>query len=297
MAKIVVTSDQHLGYEKSNVKDFINFLDYIYKRDDIEALILLGDLIDMWRRDASGLFLEFSDIVKQLLNLKDSKNVRTYIIAGNHDYHLLKLLDAAYHFNFYPEIPDNSLSVHSSPSSALPALTFPSTNGLKYKFRHGWEFDLAQHPIIMEAMCHNMSDEAGHARSSIYHILEITKDYLGNQLKGIIDYHNTEGKNGYVENLLLPPEERLKPYVGDVEKKAYTSVNEGEVLIFGHTHRPFVSDDMKLVNTGSWVSDAEVHNTFVELEGKEIKLFQFKDQQKITEIRSRISLSSTSASA
>jgi predicted phosphodiesterase len=286
MAKIVVTSDQHLGYENSNVKDFINFLDYIYKRDDVEALILLGDLIDMWRRDASGLFLEFSDIVKQLLNLKDSKNIQTYIIAGNHDYHLLKLLDPAYHFNFYQEIPDPSIS---APSSVLSTLTSPSTNGIKYKFRHGWEFDLAQHPIIMEAMCHNMSDEAGHARSSIYHILEITKDYLGKELGGIIDYHDTKGNNGYVENLLLPPAQRLKPYFGDLEKRAYTSVNEGEVLIFGHTHRPFVTDDLKLANTGSWVSDAEVHNTFVELEGKEIKLFQFKDQQVITEIKSRVS--------
>ncbi len=284
MAKIIVTSDQHLGYENSNVKDFINFLDYIYKRDDIEALILLGDLIDMWRRDASGLFLAFSDIVKQLLNLKDSKNVQTYIIAGNHDYHLLKLVDPTYHFNFYSEIPDPSLS---APSSVLS--TSPSTSGIKYKFRHGWEYDLAQHPIIMEAMCHNMSDETGHARSSIYHMLEITKDYLGKELEGIIDYHDTKGNNGYVENLLLPPEERLKGYFGDVEKRAYTSVNEGELLIFGHTHRPFVTDDLKLANTGSWVKDAEVHNTFVELEGREMKLFQFKDQQVITEIKSRVS--------
>ena len=128
----------------------------------------------------------------------------------------------------------------------------------------------------MEALCHNMSDAAGNARSSIYNILQIAKDQFDKNLKQIIDFHNQ--RNGYVQNLLLPPEERLKSYVSDVEKKAYSSVNEGETLVFGYTHRSFISSDGKIINTGSWVTGAEFHNTFVEIEDKEAKLFQFIDK-------------------
>ena len=159
----------------------------------------------------------------------------------------------------------------------------------KYIFKHGWEFDLAQHPIIMEAMCFNMSDEAGHIKSSIYNILEITKDQLDKDLKEIIDFHNK--KDGYVQNLLLPPEQRLKPYLADVEKKAYSTVKDGEILVFGHTHRPFISDDGKIVNTGSWVKEAEFHNTFLEIDGNIMRLFQFNNEDAIVDTTEKLTLS------
>ena len=108
MSKFVVTSDQHLGYENSNADDFKNFLDYIFtKRDDIQSLILLGDLVDMWRRDASGIFLEFSWMINQLSNVRNNKKIEIYIVAGNHDYHLLKLHDSSYQFKFYQKLPDS----------------------------------------------------------------------------------------------------------------------------------------------------------------------------------------------
>jgi UDP-2,3-diacylglucosamine pyrophosphatase LpxH len=274
MTKIIVTSDQHLGYEKSNVDDFKNFLDYIFEENgDVQSLILLGDLIDMWRRDASGLFLEFSEIVNKLLKLTITKKIGVYIVAGNHDYHLLRLQDHGYQFKFYELLPSSS-----SPSAEI---TIPG--GKKFTFKHGWEFDLAQHPLIMEAMCNNMSDQAGGARSSVYHILETAKDKLGKDLNEIIHFHDTQGQ-GYVENLLVNPEKRLELYFPDVERKAYESVGEGETLVFGHTHRPFVTKDHKLVNSGSWVSDAVTSNTFVEIEGDQIKLRQFKDKQTIIDL-------------
>lgn len=275
MSKIIVTSDQHLGYEKSNVVDFKNFLDYILEDGDVQSLILLGDLIDMWRRDASGLFLEFSEIVSKLLNLTTAKKIGVYIVAGNHDYHLLKLQDQGYQFKFYESLPDPS-----SPSSSVTITTIGSK---KFRFKHGWEFDLAQQRLIMEAMCDNMSDEVGRARSSVYRILEIAKDSLDKDLKEIIHFHDTHGQ-GYVENLLLPPEKRLELYFPDVEKKAYESVGQGETMVFGHTHRPFGSMDQKVINSGSWVSDAETSNTFVLIEGEDMKLCQFKDKQTIIDI-------------
>jgi UDP-2,3-diacylglucosamine pyrophosphatase LpxH len=279
MTKIIVTSDQHLGYEKSNVGDFKDFLDYILEADaDVQSLILLGDLVDMWRRDASGLFLAFSEIVSKLLKLSITKKIEVYIVAGNHDYHLLKLQNPGYQFKFYEALPDPA-----SPSFAT-IIKPATTSDRKYTFKHGWEFDHAQHPLIMEAMCHNLSDEAGNARSSIYHFLEIAKDHLDKELNGIIHAIEAPGDD-YVQNLLLPPEKRLGDlFLPDVEKTAYQSVGEGETLIFGHTHRPLVSSDHKLVNTGSWVSDAQPSNTFVEIDGDQIKLCQFKNKDTIIDI-------------
>ncbi|MGB6531471.1 MAG: metallophosphoesterase [Candidatus Nitrosopolaris sp.] len=271
MTKIIVTSDQHLGYDKSNVADFNNFLDYILTDGEVESLILLGDLIDMWRRDASGLFLEFSEIVRKLFRI--AEKVEVHIVAGNHDYHLLRLLDHGYPFKFYKSLPD--------PSSSSVEIT--TTGNKRFIFKHGWEFDLAQHPLIMEAMCHNMSDEEGQAISSVYHILDVAKDSLDKDLKEVIHFHDTQGQ-GYVKNLLLPPEKRLESYFQDVERKAYESVGQGETLVFGHTHRPFVSNDQKVINSGCWVSDAQISNTFVQIEGEEMRLCQFTEKQTTIDI-------------
>ncbi len=53
-----VVSDQHLGYENSDKKSFNQFLDSLLNEREVTDLVLLGDVVDMWRRDASGVFLE-----------------------------------------------------------------------------------------------------------------------------------------------------------------------------------------------------------------------------------------------
>jgi len=82
-------------------------------------------------------------------------------------------------------------------------------------------------------------------------------------------------KENYVQHLLTPPKIRLSATFGEVEKKAAQSVQEGQLLVFGHTHRPFVSPTQNLVNTGSWVNDEETYNTYVELDGKNIRLMKY----------------------
>ena len=93
----------------------------------------------MWRRDISGLFLENHQILQSLLTLKQKKPV--YYVAGNHDYHLLKLVDHRYPLEFEKD------------------LTLPG-NGVTYVFKHGYEFDSEQWPPLMELLCDNTSDEA-----------------------------------------------------------------------------------------------------------------------------------------
>jgi UDP-2,3-diacylglucosamine pyrophosphatase LpxH len=102
LSKVVVTSDQHIGYQNSNVADFGNFLDGLLKRDDVKSFVILGDFVDMWRRDVSGLFLENSGILDKVLALRKSQ-IEVYVVAGNHDYHVLKLTDHGYPFEFRRE--------------------------------------------------------------------------------------------------------------------------------------------------------------------------------------------------
>ena len=132
-----------------------------------------------------------------------------------------------------------------------------------YVFKHGYEFDSEQWTPMVELLCDNISDEVGQVRSDIWNRLIAAGQTL-EHIKYLIEIlHFTE--ENYVQRLLTPPKERLSATFGEVEKKAAQSVQKGQLLVFGHTHKPFVSPTQNLVNTGSWVNDEETYNTYVEL--------------------------------
>ncbi len=124
---------------------------------------------------------------------------------------------------------------------------------------------------------------AGQIRSNSYAIIERGL----NELKDIIVRHG--GPDGYLNHIQLTPEQRLVSSFTDVENRAFNDLKPGEILIFGHTHRPFISDNGRLANSGSWVREATITNTFLELDGSgEARLFSFKDAKNISEINDRV---------
>ncbi len=246
MGKVVVTSDIHLGYANSDAVGYSSFLDTLSRRDDVDSFVILGDFVDMWRRDASGVFLENHDILEKVLRLQP--RIKVYVVAGNHDYHLLQLTD------------------HRYPFEALPNLVLDG-GSVRYRLVHGWEFDLEQQPPIMELLCHNFSDSGGQLESGIYAELQET----GSEIKSFFEGH--PDARVLANHLRQPPEQRLQLTISDVEQRAFDSRQPGEILIFGHTHRPFVSAGDTVVNTGSWVTDAQIRNTYVELDGAHVGLF------------------------
>ena len=248
---IVATSDQHLGYTNANKSAFNSFLDSLQTETGITDLVLIGDVVDMWRRDASGVFLENQDTMEKIFSLM--KTMKVHFIAGNHDYHVLALQN------------------HSYPLTFIRNLTL-TEGGRTYRFLHGYEFDWEQQPPLMEALCRVMSDGGGTFESGAWATL--TRDWtdLGYFLatfvrKGRIRRH--------VENLQRRPEVRLVGQLSEVERRACESVQPGETLVFGHTHHPFINTRGNVVNSGSWVTDAPVHNTYVRLEGGLPRLFVF----------------------
>jgi UDP-2,3-diacylglucosamine pyrophosphatase LpxH len=193
---IVVVSDQHLGYQNSDKRSFDAFLQGLLADDGVTDLVLLGDVVDMWRRDASGVFLENRDTLDTIGQLQQRMNV--HYVAGNHDYHVLQLKDHAYPFQF------------------LVNLTL--TQGDRtLRFLHGYEFDPPQQPPLMEALCRVMSDEVGGFESGAWATL--TRDW-GDLQYFLSSIFRKRGIRKSVEALQTRPEDRLKETLGDVEKRA-----------------------------------------------------------------------------
>jgi UDP-2,3-diacylglucosamine pyrophosphatase LpxH len=96
---IVVISDVHLGLEECNKKDFEKFIDKFLAKKKIESLVLLGDILDFWRRPSLNVMFENLDILYKLSRL----NTKKYYIIGNHDY---SLCDMGFnmHFEFTKDV-------------------------------------------------------------------------------------------------------------------------------------------------------------------------------------------------
>ncbi len=256
--KVVVTSDHHLGYAEADKEAFNAFLDYLNEKSDVTHMVLLGDVVDMWRRDASGVFLESHDTVAKLLSLK-SKGVQIFYIAGNHDYHVLDLDSSKYPLDFRKEL---SL-----------------TDGqVTYRLVHGYEFDPDQKAPYMAFLCRIMSDKGGALEDHLW----TDFNSLNNIFAKIEPSFEKEDIAALAGRLQRRPEDRLKDSLDKVSLNACNEVKPGEVLVFGHTHVPFVNKAENVVNTGSWVKDSAVYDTYVELSDGKPRLFVF-GRQEITE--------------
>lgn len=310
----------HLGYEESQHTQFEAFLDsLIQKNETITHFVILGDFVDMWRRDVSGIFLTSNNIVSKIMELNKKIIARTkdnnsgvHGVFGNHDHHLRFLAKDDYPLHFQKELD----------------LT---DKGITYHFKHGHQFDLLQNPVLIELLCYNLNDNLGHIRSEfwdtfqsmiknlkgLFKINENRKEFLLETLNfpktkslDLADEELESHLDDYIKKLepdamnlakylVTPAKERLEPSntieleidsrspvnlfgkkgpnYDQVEKNAYhnDNIKNGKRLVFGHTHKPFVSSDCLLANSGSWVGTEDIHNTYLEIDGNDIRLMQY----------------------
>jgi UDP-2,3-diacylglucosamine pyrophosphatase LpxH len=257
-----------LGSGDSDKKSFNEFLSSLRDDETITDLVLLGDIVDMWRRDASGVFLENMDTVEIIVGLKDRMNV--HWLAGNHDYHLLKLRNRD-HYNYPFEFREKLELVDGEHT---------------YRFMHGYEFEYGKElPYlrpVLELLCHVMSDSEGVPEDELW--VDITK------LMGDLHYsafvHQLGGKDTVITHRSLhdSPAIRLFDKLEKLESRALEEVRgkPGQILVFGHTHHPFISKGEELVNSGSWVTESLLHNTYVVLEAGKPRLYVYGGEE-ITE--------------
>ncbi|MHA1615236.1 MAG: metallophosphoesterase [Candidatus Thorarchaeota archaeon] len=89
IAMIIAVSDIHLGDPNSNRVGFIHFIEEFLKpkREEITQLILLGDVLDLWRRDPTTVILENLGVFNNLCSL----GFHVYYVVGNHDFIMIDI--------------------------------------------------------------------------------------------------------------------------------------------------------------------------------------------------------------
>ncbi len=238
---IIVVSDVHLGYDRSNKDDFISFLDKC-DTQEIEHLVLLGDIFDFWRFSRADVFIKNDDAFRKLNSLR-AKNI--HYVVGNHDFILLKLYNEDK--TNYPFVVTRSLRLESG--------------GKKFFFVHGYDLEVATGSMTVE----NYEKFAGHMcfnTNLVDKIAIILWDIIGN-------LSNIKTRIQMATN---PPHKR--GIIDLIQKLSISSsvsmllgMQLDEILVFGHTHKPFLFDD-KVVNTGSWVNevpDKRSQNSYVKI--------------------------------
>lgn len=261
--KVIVISDIHLGYEFCDREALNNFLDDLEKDPEITDLVLLGDIVDMWRRDSSGVFLEGRETMDRISAL--SKRIEVHYVAGNHDYHVTDLVNKRPFFH-YPFDFRKDLTINDGAHT--------------YHFMHGYEFEYGDDPLmylVMESLCRVMSDDVGTFQDDIWGIFTKSWTDIRFILTVIFFWQKKRSVNQTASMLQQGPSARLAVTKPDIDQQAYKEQGKraNEILIFGHTHRPFINEQENLVNSGSWVTNEDVHNTYVELKDGKPKLFVY----------------------
>jgi len=247
---ILVASDVHLGYQNSNRQLFLNFLEEVCRPLGSEDhLVLLGDILDFWRRNNVAVAIENEVIFKVLESLK----AKVHYVVGNHDYTLITL-----------KLPEHQFfDVRKSFRLEV--------DGVSYNFIHGYQLEALAvfEPLTIEeyeSLCVSLCQRTG--------------DFIGDILSVLWDTIHLSFKKGdrrqqTIRSITEVPESRRDMH--RVEQLARSSVRDlflglsrNERLVFGHTHRPFIEDTV--ANTGSWVSDAEVQNTYITIENGKMEL-------------------------
>jgi UDP-2,3-diacylglucosamine pyrophosphatase LpxH len=251
---IIVVSDVHLAERandpqvKADDAMFLEFLDYIASNqlEDGGDLVLLGDIVDLWRRDFVKALIESEAIVQKLIKLKSKVNI--HYLAGNHDFHMLQMKNL-----FSDKFP------------------FPVTKELrleeskkKFYFIHGYQLEVLANPYyksmsayetFSEGLC-LAGDDTGNAADKLWETFEASKSALEGLKRLPADI------KGALTSMMNPPDNRMS---GDHQahsmvellsissaRNVYLGMESDEVLIFGHTHDPFFEEENGVANTGSW---------------------------------------------
>lgn len=232
---IVAVSDVHAGTSSKSETLFRTFLDTIATQKEVEHLVLIGDILDMWRGDPDTIFEKYADILERLKELQQKKKV--YYILGNHDYHITKREDIKKHYN---------LDVRST--LVLPCGTH------EYYFIHGYQFEFPDDIEIYQDFA-NILCLSGD-------VLAATGEFFWN-LYQELSSAVIMSKAWFLKNFkrsINPPTKRLtRKDMKKINETIKTWKEEKNMvntwIVYGHTHDPFVDKERCIVNTGSWMDD------------------------------------------
>lgn len=272
---IIVVSDAHLAErdDPKTKKDDAKFLQFLNSISDKQLanggeLVLLGDIIDLWRRDFVKAMMESEPVISKLMEMKD--RIKIHYIVGNHDFHMLNmcniLKDSYYPFNVTKEL-------HLTES------------GKKFFFIHGYQLEVLANPYyksisayetFSEGLC-LAGDDTGNAADALWESYERSKAALDG-LKRL-----PENIKGAIDSMFNPPDRRMKnarPLVDEIAissaRALYLGMEKDETLVYGHTHDPFPQVMLNgAINTGSWNKKPCAEYKYVEIKGGQIDMKSF----------------------
>lgn len=255
---IIAISDLHLGHAKSDIVSFKSFigseLNGLNKNDH---LVLLGDILELWREKNLASVLENQEILQDFYELTKQTNV--YYIYGNHDYTISNLAKKIKNFPFNVS-HDLRLELNNN----------------RYHFLHGYELEVYSklEPLTLEdyeKLCIGLCDRTEKYFGSFLSVLwDITQ--MGNIMKDF--YHS----------ITRPASKRdLENYIDEmagspISKSMFLGTKQDEFLIFGHTHIPNLDKNNKWGNTGSWITVEKEYNTYIKIDESEILLNCYPDK-------------------
>ncbi len=268
---IVAVSDVHLGMTGARENEFIEFIEDL-KNKDVEHLVLLGDIIDIWRRDFTKAIIECSKSLVVLNEMLDDTEV--HYIAGNHDFYLLRLSELLKK-NFPFEVKRHEVI---------------KSKEQDFFFFHGYQLEVLCNPYyksmttyetFSEHMC-LAGDDAGNAAEMVWEEIQSKRSFWDT-----LKRFPSEPKSALI-SMMQPPEIRIRNYhkhnviepimelAGAKTRHFLLNILPEQYLIYGHTHMAYVDDENKVANTGSWGFGDKKYLEYIEIVDDKVKLKEFK---------------------
>jgi len=256
--RIIVFSDVHLGHSTCNRAAFAKFVHWL-ARETPDRVVILGDLLDFWRRSNAEVLLENKEVLRELFGLSCR---RICYVPGNHDY---AIYDTATRAQLEREIAGDLIV-----AKRLRLQCCDHT----YHLTHGYDLDVAvtmeylpldTYEAFAAAMC-RADDTLGGVASLLWDAVTIAGGSL-NTLRQICTGKHSDKDWGMISNVAKSGTAHL-----------LCGAHPRDRIVFGHTHWPFCTLDQRVANTGSWCTENGIpqHNTYVEItqEGMELKNFE-----------------------
>jgi UDP-2,3-diacylglucosamine pyrophosphatase LpxH len=252
-----VVSDVHIGYERSDTVAFERFIDTLLTQKP-NKVILLGDIFDFWRRSDADLLMENERIIGKLLQLPLA------YVHGNHDYSMLKLSKR------FPDKPGFEVKTSEIVENAYS----------RFVLRHGYDLEvftsmetvgLDAYEAFSEAMCH-AGQMGGTIASWIWAFVELVKGELSGPVRNLL--MDAARKPAEIRSTL----QKVDVFAKSAARAIPLGLQPNDILIFGHTHRPF--KDNRTANTGSWImGPGKTAHTYVEITDQSFELREFPASQ------------------
>ncbi len=292
----LVVSDLHFGYSRSNKRDFGSFVKNYVVPNDFEEMVLLGDIFDFWRVEPLEALFDSITYLSPLMN----KRMRLNYVVGNHDHRLTK-------YNIF-QFASTEMGFNADMKVHYPFL-HETIGERHFLFTHGHYFDRLKRMVTGNEARGYEVKESGRivAEEALNNPREVEES-----LKGLYDflYEMPKTKTSkvildallnaveqdpliwkmagtFVEHCSSRVEETITP---NVEKWFGRDV---DCLVYGHTHIAGLTRRSEkrpglVANTGSWVNEKfayghepiQHHNTFIEIDGKKVGLYKWKDGRK-----------------